>query len=115
MNASHTTELPLNQQLVLVTGGGRGLGAHIVRAFLAQGAQVVINYLNSESAAKALANEAPERALAIQADVCDAAAVAAMVAHAQQHFSRPITTIVNNALPAFAFNGDARPHADTLS
>src|SRR5690554_4978725 len=27
----------------------------------------------------------------------------------------PITTVVNNALPAFSFNGDARPHADQLS
>lgn len=115
MNASHTTELPLNQQLVLVTGGGRGLGAHIARAFLAQGAQVVINYLTSKNAAEAIASEAPERALALQADVCDAAAVAALVAHAEQHFGRPITTVINNALPVFAFNGDARPHADTLS
>lgn len=33
---------------------------------------------------------------------------------AQTHFGQPVTTVVNNALPAFSFNGDAREHADTL-
>ena len=106
--------ISIAEQLVLVTGAGRGLGAHIARAFLQQGACVVVNYLHSAEAAAALAAEAPERALAIQADVGDAAAVQAMVQQAQAHFGKPVTTVVNNALPAFQFNGDARPHADTL-
>ena len=49
----------LNEQLVIVTGGARGLGAHITRAFLREGARVVINYLNSADAAGALAATAP--------------------------------------------------------
>ncbi|MGV2861059.1 3-oxoacyl-ACP reductase [Achromobacter sp. AGC39] len=105
----------LNEQLVIVTGGARGLGAHITRAFLREGAKVVINYLNSAQAAQALAATASDRTLAVQADVRDATAVAAMIAQAQKHFGMPVTTVVNNALPAFAFNGDARPHADTLT
>ncbi|WMD22727.1 3-oxoacyl-ACP reductase [Achromobacter seleniivolatilans] len=105
----------LNEQLVIVTGGARGLGAHIARAFLREGARVVINYLNSAAAAQTLAESAPGRALAIQADVRDAQAVHAMVAQAESHFGMAVTTIVNNALPAFQFNGDARPHADTLT
>ncbi|MCH3803921.1 SDR family oxidoreductase, partial [Campylobacter jejuni] len=84
------------------------------RAFLREGARVVINYLNSEAAARELAATAPDRALAVQADVRDADAVAAMVARASEHFGRPVGTVVNNALPAFQFDGDARPHADTL-
>ncbi|WP_429861178.1 3-oxoacyl-ACP reductase [Achromobacter ruhlandii] len=36
------------------------------------------------------------------------------VARASEHFGRPVGTVVNNALPAFQFDGDARPHADTL-
>lgn len=107
--------LNLNQQLVIVTGASRGLGAAIARAFLREGAQVVINYLNSEAQARELAATAPDRALALQADVRDAEAVAAMVARASQYFGRPVSTVVNNALPAFQFNGDARPHADTLN
>ncbi|HBL66024.1 MAG TPA: short chain dehydrogenase, partial [Achromobacter sp.] len=56
----------LNEQLVIVTGGARGLGAHITRAFLREGAKVVINYLNSAQAAQALAATAPQRTLAVQ-------------------------------------------------
>lgn len=112
--SSPNSSLALADQLVLVTGGARGLGAALVRAFLGQGACVVVNYLNSRDAAEALAATAPQRALALQADVCDAAAVQAMVAQASRHFGRPVGTLVNNALPAFSFNGDARPKADSL-
>ena len=106
---------PLAQQLVLVTGGARGLGAHITRAFLAHGAKVIVNYLNSASAANDLVSTAaPGQALAVQADVSDPAAVRALFERVQTHFGQPVTTVVNNALPAFQFNGDAREHADVL-
>lgn len=105
----------LDQQLVLVTGGARGLGEHLVRAFLREGAKVVINYHTSAEAAQKLASEAPDQALAVQADVTDRAAVNAMFAKARQHFGTPVTTVINNALPDFSFNGDARPNADQLS
>ncbi len=106
--------LNLDQQLVIVTGASRGLGAAIAQAFLREGAKVVVNYLNSAERAQALAATAPGRALALRADVRDPAAVAALVAEATAHFGQPVSTVVNNALPAFQFNGDARPHADTL-
>ncbi|SEK00188.1 3-oxoacyl-ACP reductase [Achromobacter sp. NFACC18-2] len=112
--SSQRPQLNLDQQLVIVTGASRGLGAAIAQAFLREGARVVINYLNSADRAQALAASAPDCALAVQADVRDPAAVAAMVARASEHFGQPVHTIVNNALPAFQFNGDARPHADTL-
>lgn len=104
----------IEEQVVLVTGGARGLGEHLVRAFLGAGARVVINYRRSEQAAFELARTAPERAFAYQADVCDAGAVRAMFEGARSYFDAPITTVINNALPDFSFNGDARPHADQL-
>nr|WP_209021186.1 3-oxoacyl-ACP reductase [Allopusillimonas ginsengisoli] len=107
--------LPLDQQVVLVTGGARGLGASLTTAFLREGARVVINYLSSSQRAQELAASAPGRAIAVQADVTRPDQVAAMLAQAQQAFGAPVTTVVNNALPAFTFNGDARPHADTLT
>ncbi len=107
--------IPVDQQIVLVTGGARGLGASLTQAFLREGARVVINYLNSAQRAQELAASAPGRAIAVQADVTRPDQVAAMFAQAQQAFGAPVTTIVNNALPAFSFNGDERPHADTLS
>ncbi|NLZ79602.1 MAG: 3-oxoacyl-ACP reductase [Gammaproteobacteria bacterium] len=102
------------QQLVLITGAARGLGEHLVRAFLREGARVVINYHNSAAAAQALANEAPERLFVVQADVTDSAAVQAMFAQAREHFGMPVTTVINNALPQFSFNGDARPRVEEL-
>lgn len=104
-----------NQQLVLVTGGGRGLGKDLVRAFLREGARVVINYHTSKESAEALAAEAPEQALALHADVTDAQAVQAMFTKACEHFGSPITTVINNALPSYSFNGDGRANADQLT
>lgn len=43
--------------MVLVTGGGQGLGASIVRVFAKNGYDVIIGYLNSESDAINLMNE----------------------------------------------------------
>lgn len=110
-----TKALPLSEQVVLVTGGGRGLGAAIASAFLREGACVVVNYYQSAEGAAAVVAQAPERALAIQADVRDAAAVQAMFQQAEAHFWNPVSTVVNNALPNFSFNGDARPKADELT
>jgi len=99
--------MKIADQIVLVTGGARGVGAACVRAFAQESARVVINWRNSGEAANALAAEIGERALALQADVTDRAAVDAMVAAAQGHFGAPVTTVVNNALD-YSFNGDAR-------
>lgn len=107
--------LNLSDQIVLITGGGRGLGEHLVRAFLREGSKVIINYLTSAEAAENLAAQAPERAIAIKADVSNKAQVEAMFAKAKEHFGQPVTTVINNALPNFSFNGDARQNADQLT
>ncbi|SIR87006.1 3-oxoacyl-ACP reductase [Williamsia sterculiae] len=106
---------PIDEHIVLVTGGGRGLGAHIVRAVADHGARVVINYRSSAAAADRLAADLGANALALRADVTDARAVRAMVDTAAEHFGSPITTVVNNALPDYSFNGDHRSHLDDLT
>ena len=99
----------LTEQWVLVTGGARGLGQAITRALAREGAGVVINYLGSEAAARALAEELGPRAIALQADVTDAAAVQRMFAAARERTGAGISAVVNNALARFQFDGDARP------
>ncbi|CAN5265582.1 hypothetical protein BH10PSE1_BH10PSE1_14580 [soil metagenome] len=99
--------MTLSDQIVLVTGGARGVGAAVVRAFAAQGARVVINWRASGDRAQALAVELGDRVIAIQADVADRPAVEVMFATAEITFGAPITTVVNNALD-YSFNGDAR-------
>lgn len=99
----------LSEQWVLVTGGARGLGQAITRAVAREGAGVVINYHRSEAAAQALAEELGPRAIALQADVTDAAAVQRLFAAARERTGAPISAVVNNALAQFSFDGDARP------
>ena len=105
----------LDEQTVLVTGGGRGLGAAIAAAFAGHGARVVIDYRNSKDAAEALADQLGDRAFAVQGDVTDESAVASVFDSARAHFGTSITTVVNNALADFSFDGDARPKADTIT
>lgn len=106
--------LPLNEQTVLVTGAGRGLGAAIATAFAREGAGVAINYRNSGKAAGDLALRLGGKAQAFGADVRDGEAVAQMVADVTERLGAP-TTIVHNALADFSFNGDARAKLDTLT
>ena len=66
------TSMKLTEQIVLVTGSSRGLGAAIARAFHREGAKVVINHVRPESAAAAaLLAEELGHALVVQADVGD--------------------------------------------
>lgn len=106
--------LPLSEQTVLITGGGRGLGAAIARAFAREGAQVAINYRNSRTAAEALAAELGPRAAAFQADVSDADKVTRMVAAITERVGAP-DVLVHNALADYSFNGDARTPLERLS
>ncbi|MBI1684795.1 3-oxoacyl-ACP reductase [Caulobacter hibisci] len=108
--------MQLSDQIVLVTGAGRGLGAEIARAFSRQGARVVINYRTSQDAAEALAAElgGEGRAIAVQADVADRPAVEAMFAAAKAAFGGHVTTVVNNALD-YSFNGDARAQLTSIA
>lgn len=106
--------LPLNEQTVLVTGAGRGLGAAIATAFAREGAGVAVNYRNSGKAAGDLVARLGGRAQAFGADVRDGEAVVQMVADVTERLGAS-TTIVHNALADFFFNGDARAKLDTLT
>ena len=104
----------LFEQIVLVTGAGRGLGAAIASAFAHEGAKVVINYRNSHAPAEALATQLGDGAIALQADVRDANAVTQMVGQAEAIVG-PITTVIHNALADYSFNGDARSTLERLT
>lgn len=106
--------LNIEEQIVLVTGGGRGLGAATVRAFAKQGAKIVINYYAREEKANHLVNELGKNAIALQADVRNSEEVEAMFAKAKLHFQAPITTVVNNALIAYSFDPLKKKDAYTI-
>lgn len=105
---------PINEQTVIVTGAGRGLGAAIAGAFAREGAKVAINYRSSRVEAEALAARLGAHAKVFQADIRDPDQVERLVAEVTGNLGTP-TTLIHNALADFSFNGDARSKLDALS
>jgi 3-oxoacyl-[acyl-carrier protein] reductase len=81
--------------VAIVTGGGTGIGAAVVRRLAARGVRCVINYASSRDDAEALAAEV-EGAIAVQADIVEDTACRALAAAAIAAFGR-IDFLVNNA------------------
>ncbi|MBB3455988.1 NAD(P)-dependent dehydrogenase (short-subunit alcohol dehydrogenase family) [Rhizobium sp. BK313] len=106
--------LPLNEQVVIVSGAGRGFGAAIAAAFAREGAKVAINYRNSRGPAEDLAVRLGDDTRAFQADIRSLDETKRLVDEVTAHFGAP-TTVVHNALSDFSFNGDARPKLDELN
>ncbi len=87
-------------KIAIVTGGGRDIGKSISLRLASEGATVVINYRSDEASAQATAAEitaAGGTAFLFQADVTDAAQVAAMVDATTEKFGARIDYLVNCA------------------
>jgi NAD(P)-dependent dehydrogenase (short-subunit alcohol dehydrogenase family) len=88
-------EMRLKDKTAIVTGGARGIGEAIVRAYVAEGASVVIADVEIVKA-EALAVELAGKALAIRLDVRDIASIDALVAATVSKLGG-IDILVNNA------------------
>jgi 3-oxoacyl-[acyl-carrier protein] reductase len=89
----------LKDQVAIVTGGNRGIGRGIVKAFAAEGAKVALVYRGNKEAADAVVREvtaAGGTVEAIQADVADADAATKVARDVQAKWGR-IDILVNNA------------------
>ena len=89
----------LNNRVALVTGGSRGIGRAIAVSLAEAGAAVAVNYRDKAAEARNVAETirgAGGRAMAVGADVSQAAEVAAMVAAVERELG-PVEVLINNA------------------
>jgi NAD(P)-dependent dehydrogenase (short-subunit alcohol dehydrogenase family) len=87
------------RKVLLVTCGGRGIGAATALAAARHGWDVAVNYQSNHARAEAIVDEienAGGKAIAYPTDIADEAAVAAMFAAIDGQFG-PITGLVNSA------------------
>jgi NAD(P)-dependent dehydrogenase (short-subunit alcohol dehydrogenase family) len=89
----------MSAKIILITGGGRGIGAACALLAAQHGYKVCINYRNDGDAAAKVAaaiEDAGGTALTIQADVSDEAAVERMFALVDERLGR-LDALINNA------------------
>jgi NAD(P)-dependent dehydrogenase (short-subunit alcohol dehydrogenase family) len=91
--------MDLTGQVVLITGGGRGLGRAFAQALLAAGARVAITGRSApelhETAAQL--SSAANQVLAVPADATDPQGAPQVVTRVEQRLGAHITLLINNA------------------
>ncbi|MCY3780618.1 MAG: 3-oxoacyl-[acyl-carrier-protein] reductase [Chloroflexi bacterium] len=86
-------------KVALVTGGGRGIGRAICLELAAQGAALIVNYVNNSQSAEdtaAAIRASGGQALSLQADVSDAGQVSSLFKEAKSVHGA-VDILVNNA------------------
>lgn len=89
----------LTNQVAVVTGASKGIGAGIAKALAAEGASVVVNYASSKEGADRVVKEITSKggkAVAIQGDVSKQADITRLFAETKKAFGK-LNILVNNA------------------
>jgi 3-oxoacyl-[acyl-carrier protein] reductase len=89
----------LANQVAVVTGASKGIGADIAKALAAEGASVVVNYASSKEGADRVVKEITAKggkALAVQGDVSKQADITRLFAETKKIYGK-LNILVNNA------------------
>lgn len=89
----------LANQVAVVTGASKGIGAGIAKALAAEGASVVVNYASSKEGADRVVKEIASKggkAIAIQADLSKPADIPRLFAETKKAYGK-LNILVNNA------------------
>jgi len=89
----------LTNQVAVVTGASKGIGAGIATAFAAEGASVVVNYASSKEGADRVVREITAKggkAIAVQGDVSKQADITRLFAETKKAYGK-LNILVNNA------------------
>ncbi|MER8544568.1 SDR family oxidoreductase [Mesorhizobium sp. M1169] len=99
MSVQFATYPSLTDRVVLISGGASGIGADMVRAFVANGARIAFLDVQDEPAealVRELAGAAGQAPLYLHCDVTDVDALKASVARVRARLG-PVAVLVNNA------------------
>jgi enoyl-[acyl-carrier protein] reductase III len=104
--------IDLSGNVALVTGASRGIGRATALRLAEAGADVIVNYVTSQSAASEVAQEIQQlgrRAATVKADVSEPDDVAAMLEFVHERFGRLDILVSNAASGGFRQLMDASP------
>jgi tetrahydroxynaphthalene reductase len=102
----------LHGKVALITGSSRGMGRQNALELASRGADIVINYSTSPSAAEAVVNSIKamgREAIAIQADISNPSSIQKLFSEAYDHFKHIDIVVSNSGVESFGHISEITP------
>ena len=103
-------EISLKGQVILVTGGSRGIGAGITKQLLEAGAKVAVHYNSNKSLAESVCKGFEDQSQLFQADLSDVPSIIQLFKQVVDYFGH-IHGLVSNAGVAISSEEDKEEEA----